>query len=229
MTFDFGQTLVSLDHQMLASRVAERGIVLDAGRAEQATPGAWAAYNRAKRAGRVGEHAWMAFMRTLLVSSGVADARAGQLAVWLFSEQPTKNLWRKPVPGMFDLVRDLVTANTTVGAVSNSEGRLAELIEELGLGSLFRCVADSGRLGVEKPDAGIFEWAAERLDVPLADIVHVGDSWEADVKGALAVGARAIWFDADATSLPAPDANGRVWQCRNAGELRALFQAWNLL
>ena len=85
-------------------------------------------------------------------------------------------------------------------------------------------MADSGRLGFEKPDPRIFEWAAARLAVPTRDLVHIGDSWEADVRGALGVGARAIWFPADSTrELPA-----RVAACRTAEEIRDTLVAWGV-
>lgn len=227
MTFDFGQTLASLDHRMLASRLAERGVVLDAGRAAQATPGAWQAYNQGKRDGASGVDAWMMFMRTLLERSDVETTRAGELALWLFSEQPQQNLWRKPVTGMFELAAQLDRAGVGVGIVSNSEGRLEELVEELGWRALFRCIADSGRLGMEKPDPRIFEWAAERLATPPQRLVHIGDAWEADVKGALAIGARAIWFDAGDDPMPEADPE-RVVRCRNAGEVRGALESWRI-
>ncbi len=229
MTFDFGQTLASLDHRMLAARVAERDVVLDAGRAEQATPGAWQAYNQAKRDGAEGEQAWMSFMRTLLATSGVEATRAEELAAWLFREQPTQNLWRKRVTGMFELAAQLDRADVTVGIVSNSEGRLEELVEELGWRSLFRAIADSGKLGVEKPDPRIFEWVAEALGVRPERLVHIGDSWEADVKGALAFGARAIWFDSGTDATPEVPDPERFARCRDAGEVRAALVHWRVL
>ncbi len=61
-----------------------------------------------------------------------------------------------------------------VGIISNSEGHLAELVEELGYGALFLVVIDCGRVGVDKPNPRIFQLAAEALGVPLSEIVHVG-------------------------------------------------------
>ena len=37
-------------------------------------------------------------------------------------------------------------------------------------------------------------WTAEALGVPLAEVVHVGDSWAADYLGARAAGMRAVLF-----------------------------------
>ena len=144
------------------------------------------------------------------------------LVNWLWTEQPTKNLWRRPVPGMFELVRDLAAAAVPVGIVSNSEGRLAELVAEIEPQVRFAVIADSGKLGFEKPDPRIFQFAAEQIGVEARDLVHVGDAWETDVRGALDVGARAIWFaPSEARALP-----DGVVVSRSAGELRKLLREW---
>ena len=109
-----------------------------------------------------------------------------------------------------------------MGIVSNSEGRLAELVEEMGRRHLFHAIVDSGKLGVEKPNPAIFEHAAEQLGVPLHAVTHVGDAWEADVRGALAAGCRAIYFSQE--PMPSPGAREpkalRVVRAFGAEEVR---------
>lgn len=225
VTFDFGQTLAELDHRMLARRAAERGVDLDPDRAAAETPAAWLTYGEAKRRGLAGREAWCAFMGSLLSRSGVSPERSEALAAWLFEQQPLQNLWRKPIAGMFELVAELAAEGISVGIVSNSEGRLAELVAELGHADLFPVIADSGRLGFEKPDPRIFDWVARQLGVACREIVHVGDAWEADVRGALAVGARAVWFDpADARELPEG-----VLAARTASEVRSALSAFGVV
>ncbi len=126
---------------------------------------------------------------------------------------------------MFELVCELSRAGIGVGIVSNSEGRLAELVAEIGHAALFPVIADSGKLGIEKPDARIFDWTAERLGTDSSQLVHVGDAWEADVVGALGAGARAIWFAPnERRSLP----NG-VIAAENATEVRAALAAFGVV
>src|SRR4051812_24016389 len=136
VTFDFGQTLAEIDFEFLARRVAEQGAVLDPARAEASVEAAWTAYGAAKSTGH--ENAWCVMMHTLLERAGIRE-QAGQLeqsafarsiAAWLWAEQPKANLWRKPIAGMFELVAELGKRDVPVGIISNSEGKLAELVTE---------------------------------------------------------------------------------------------------
>jgi len=164
-------------------------------------------------------------MTRLLSLAGAPADPARDAVDWLWTEQPRKNLWRRPIAGMIDVVRALCLASVPVGIVSNSEGKLAELAAEIGWGHDFLFVADSGKLGMEKPDPAIFQWAAARLDVPLAQIVHVGDSWAADVEGALRAGMRAVWFRGDGGRALPPE----VRRAEDAAGVRAALGGWGLL
>lgn len=226
VTFDFGQTLAELDHDYLMRRAHSFGAELDPAHSYAATVSAWHAYGAAKALGHA--RAWQAMMLEILRGGGVRKIRAEaadpkyaeKIAQQLWDAQPTHNLWRKPIAGMFELVAELREKQVPVGIISNSEGHLAELVEELGYGSLFSVVIDSGRVGVDKPNPRIFQLAADALAVNLSQIVHVGDAWEADVLGARAAGADAIWFTpTDDRELPAG-----VVACRDSGELRRALQ-----
>ena len=115
-----------------------------------------------------------------------------------------------------------------VAVLSNSEGRLAELVEELGWSAHFLAIADSGRLGVEKPGRAIVAWTAERLGAPLAAVVHVGDSLAADVEGALAAGMRAVWFNGDPARAAQMPHAARIAVSDGADALRRALRAFSL-
>ena len=120
---------------------------------------------------------------------------------------------------------ELVAQQVPVGIISNSEGKLAELVEELGQTHLFSVIADSGRLGIDKPDARIFQHTATQLGVSLDQLLHVGDAWEADVLGARAAGAAAVWFSpTDDRALPEG-----VLACADAAALRRTLRTLGLL
>jgi len=228
VSFDFGQTLAEVDTDLLARRLAERGVTSDREALRQASVHAWKAYNDAVLAGH-GGHPWKVLMRAWLDAAGVVQRR-DELVDWLWSEQPRVNLWRRPIPGMIDIVRDLRRGGVPVAVVSNSEGKLAELIAEMGWSQEFDVVADSGRLGVEKPDRAIFHWTAERLAVPLEDCVHVGDAWAADFLGALGAGMRAVLFRGEAFVPPGDPRcdDPRAARCDEPDALRRILRGWGL-
>lgn len=193
VTFDFGQTLAELDADLLAEKLALRGCRADVRALEAALPVAWATYDRLVRQSET--HPWKALMRTLLEGARVQPSELVSSVVdALWDDQPRQNLWRRPIVGMIELVKDLRVAGVPLAVVSNSEGKLQELVDELGWTELLDPVFDSGVLGISKPDPRIFQLAAERLGVPTSQVIHVGDSFAADVLGARGAGCEAIWF-----------------------------------
>ena len=55
----------------------------------------------------------------------------------------------------------------------------------------------SSSAGFAKPDAGIFHLALERHRIAPDEVLHVGDSPETDVEGALRAGVRPVLLDRD--------------------------------
>jgi HAD superfamily hydrolase (TIGR01509 family) len=201
VSLDFGQTLASIDADLLVEKLARLDLRADKPAIDAGIATAWAAYDQAVRAG-LGGHPWKLFMRTLLEAAVGSDSAGIERAVdSLWDDQPKRNLWRHPLPDMIELVKELRAGGVRYAILSNSEGRLAELIEEIGLAELFPIVADSGKLGIEKPDRRIFDWVANELGASPAEIVHIGDSLGADVEGALGAGMRAIWFRSKALGM----------------------------
>jgi HAD superfamily hydrolase (TIGR01549 family) len=224
VSFDFGQTLAELDYEFLQRRLAERGSSFDVASGRAASSDAWQIYGLKKDEGHA--LAWRAMFEHILQGGGVASAAATELGAWLWAAQPGQNLWRRPIPGMIELVRELGASGVPVGIISNSEGRLAELVAELGWSADFQVVVDSGRVGCDKPDPKIFLHACEALRTPPSELVHVGDAWEADVKGALGVSASAIWFDARHRERELPE---RAYGASSAAELREVLARLGLL
>jgi HAD superfamily hydrolase (TIGR01549 family) len=217
VTFDAGQTLIDLDLDFLARRLGERGLVVGRAALDAAAPAAWRRYDAL--VDPAGGHPWKQLMATLLEGAGVAEVAPH--VDWLWDEQPRQNLWRAQIPGMLDLARELVARGVRVAVLSNSEGRLAELLAEIGLADIFHAVIDSGRVGIEKPDRRIFDHTLAALGAT-APGIHIGDSWPADIAGALGAGWRAIWFGRRAVAVDDP----RVAIAHTAGEVRAILDRW---
>ena len=221
ITFDAGQTLVELDLDFLARRLSERGLEVAPRALEAAAPAAWQRYDEWVAAG-LGQ-AWQALMTALLEGAGMREV---QPAVgWLWSEQPRANLFRKPISGMVDLARELVRAGARLAVLSNSEGRLAELLEEISIAEPFAVIVDSGRLGIEKPDRRIFEYTLAAVGIEGAEPIHIGDSWAADIVGARDAGWRSIWYGRGVK----PTGDPRIASAVDPAAVRAALVAFGVL
>ena len=222
--FDFGQTLGELDYDFLGQRLSERGVGFDPSSGKAQGKRAWDIYGAKKHEGHA--PAWRAMMEAQLLGGGVPPERAAELSAWLWDEQPRQNLWRRPIPGMIELVRELKQRGTPIAIISNSEGHLAELVDQLGWSNDFDVVVDSGRLGIDKPDPRIFQHACAALGVKPEQLLHVGDAWEADVQGALGASASAVWFDSEHSARALPE---RVYGAGTAAELREVLARLGLV
>jgi putative hydrolase of the HAD superfamily len=211
--------VIDLDLAFLARRLAERGVAVEIAALEAAMPAAWQRYDTL--VDPAGGHPWHALMAMLLGGAGIAADRIDPLVDWLWGEQPRANLWRAPIPDMVGLARELAGRGVRVAVLSNSEGRLAELLAEIGIADAFAAIVDSGRVGIEKPDRRIFDHTLAVLGATRPGI-HIGDSWPADIAGALGAGWRAIWFGRRATAVDDP----RVAVAHDAANVRAILARW---
>lgn len=93
---------------------------------------------------------------------------------------------------VFPSLEALSARGLKLGIISNWDERLIPLLRKLGLARHFEAMVVSCEIGAPKPSPLIFQEAAQRLAVPPAAILHVGDSPEADVAGAEAAGMQAV-------------------------------------
>ena len=98
-------------------------------------------------------------------------------------------------PDVEDTLCEARSRGLHVGIISNWDERLRPLLNEIGLAGYFDSMTISCEVGVEKPDARVFQSALRVADVAANQAVHVGDSRKADVQGAGAVGMTAFLLD----------------------------------
>jgi putative hydrolase of the HAD superfamily len=83
-----------------------------------------------------------------------------------------------------------------MGVVSDaifSPGRtLRQLLADYDIMDYFNSLVFSDEIGCAKPNAAVFEAAADGLGVELGAIVHIGDRERKDIEGAHSVGARSV-------------------------------------
>ena len=85
--------------------------------------------------------------------------------------------------------------------VSNWDTPLDPLTERLGIAEYFDAIVAShdARVRSEKPDSHVFNYALAAVGVSAEEVVHVGDTYEADIVGARNVGIRPILLDRGGT------------------------------
>jgi putative hydrolase of the HAD superfamily len=90
-----------------------------------------------------------------------------------------------------------------VGVLSNSTLRLEkELLEGNGIYSIFHVVINSARVGIAKPDAGIYHHAAKAVGLEPSACVHI-DDLPHNVEGAREAGFQAVHYAGDFPALEA--------------------------
>jgi putative hydrolase of the HAD superfamily len=85
-----------------------------------------------------------------------------------------------------------LTPHLKIGVVSNFYGNLDRVLAEAGLAHSIAMIADSGRLGLYKPDPRIFRASLAQLGVLPDEAVMVGDSLTKDCMPARAMGMVAV-------------------------------------
>ncbi len=69
------------------------------------------------------------------------------------------------------------------------------LLKEAGIDSLFDVIVVSGAVNKRKPAAEIFKSTLKLMGLEASEVVFVGDTVDADIEGAKAVGIRAVYIE----------------------------------
>jgi 2-haloacid dehalogenase len=70
------------------------------------------------------------------------------------------------------------------------------------LGLTFTAIVTSEDVGAYKPSPAMFARGLAALSLDAGDVLHVGDSWHADIRGAHAAGIRAAWVNRRGRAAP---------------------------
>lgn len=128
-------------------------------------------------------------LRATLENSGAAGRHR-------LVEAVTNSFVRETAAGMSHS-RDIVAplkSRFKLGVVSNFYGNLDRVLEEAKLDRLFTAVADSSRIGIFKPDLGIFEAALKKIQCAPESVAMIGDSMGKDCAPARKLGMRTVWL-----------------------------------
>jgi putative hydrolase of the HAD superfamily len=195
--FDAGNTLVSIDARRLSDILRTVGGETDVDLIRQAELRARRSLHHAIQDGHVGtEHSvWHGYFKELFRFCGVPPDKMGQAGQELRDQHGRHHLWTGVQEGATEVLEALRAEGYRLAVISNADGRIQALLEEVGLLPHFEFVIDSEVVGVEKPDSEIFLEGCRRLDLPPGECLYVGDLYPVDYVGARVTGLQAVLLD----------------------------------
>jgi putative hydrolase of the HAD superfamily len=90
---------------------------------------------------------------------------------------------------------DRIGREYAIAVISNSDGKVAQVLQRCGIYDCFKSVTDSGVVGHEKPHPAIFEAALRAMNARPEESLYVGDVHSVDYVGATQSGMQAVLFD----------------------------------
>lgn len=151
-----------------------------------------------RSAGSLEEHSMLDIAAAFAVRAGLKLSRERREAVaTAFLTEWQRGV--RPVVGVTDLICGL-SHRYRLGVVSNTHDgdMVPSLLRSIGVADFFEVVVLSVDHGYRKPHPSIYDLALERLSARAADVVFVGDSYEADYAGPQRAGMAAFLIDPDA-------------------------------
>jgi putative hydrolase of the HAD superfamily len=103
-------------------------------------------------------------------------------------------------PDIIEVLRNL-HPRFQLAVVSNFDGRLRMILEQLGISKFFSHVFVSSEIGADKPDPEIFRRALKFIDLNPDQVMHVGDDPKRDWQAASAAGLSIFQLDRPKNSL----------------------------
>jgi putative hydrolase of the HAD superfamily len=152
-----------------------------------------------------------AALREALVASSAGEPHAvASLPLAPLTEALLAALRFRPFPEVAEVLRGARARGARLVVVSNWDVSLHDVLADTGLAPLLDGVVTSAELGSAKPAPAIFARGLALAGVAACEAVHVGDSVEHDVAGALAAGIEPLLLVRDgapagaSADVPAP-------------------------
>ena len=141
------------------------------------------------------------FIYRLLLRSGQAKTDAAEAASEAFAafyaERHKVALFEDAATALSTLSQDYL-----LGALTNGNAD----VRKTPIASYFSYAWRAEEFGISKPDTLLFHRVFEQAGVSANEVIHVGDCHNNDVAGAVAAGAKAVWFSPDGGSSDIADA-----------------------
>ncbi len=218
---DLGNTLVSMDFDLIGARLASRGLNVATRKLVRAEAAARPIVSGrvARGASSEGIDPFRFYLGAVLAGLDVLSERdclewASQLALELKRDVPTSRLWSGKIDGVEESLASFSARGLMLAVVSNSDGSAEDCVIAAGVRKYFSAVVDSGIVGIEKPDPEIFRHAMRLVGARSSRTLYVGDLYDVDIVGARAAGLHALLLD--------PFGDWEYVDCPRAVDLRSL-------
>ena len=188
--FDVGNTLLFPNRASILAPLSE---------GKRGTLQAWQALERRTKkefdqgliSGKIDHGFWWTFHTHLLNETGdFNESLRDELVV---NTQNSAN-WDQILPGTREAL-ERIRGAYSIAVISNSDGRINNVLHRCGIDDCFACITDSGNVGHEKPHPAIFSAALREMKADPADSLYVGDVYSIDYVGARNAGMQAVLFD----------------------------------
>lgn len=123
----------------------------------------------------------------------------------LYDSFATAEAW-EVAPGARENLAYLRSRGVRLGVLSNWDSRLHTTLDEVGLSGAFDFFIVSYQVGVEKPHPEIFAAALAAGGRGADQTLLIGDSYEADIEPARALGLATLWVSKEADRRAQPEA-----------------------
>ena len=141
--------------------------------------------------GQVDRGFWWTFYGYLLEQTNVSD---DNLRGTLVKNTQNSANWDQIRHGTRESL-DRISRDYCISVISNSDGRIVEVLGRCEIANCFQSVTDSGIIGYEKPHPAIFEAALRTIEARPEESLYVGDVYSVDYLGARNIGMQAVLFD----------------------------------
>ena len=206
--FDAADTLFYLtetvgDHYAYVGR--EVGLDLDAHQLERAFHSAWQQMPRRSAIEGPRENDDKGWWRDLVghvfdqVAPSVRELDRDNFFEIAYEHFAEAGVW-KLYPEVFGVLEQL-RERFQLAVISNFDGRLRFILQNLGISKYFAHLFISSELGADKPDPEIFRRALKLMHLNAKEVLHVGDDPERDWKAAKEAGLLVFQLDRPRNSL----------------------------
>jgi len=147
-------------------------------------------FDQGMTSGRVDHSFWWIFHTHLLQQ---LEETSGLREVLVENTRSSAN-WDQILPGTRDALTR-IGQNFRIAVISNSDGKIEQVLSRCGIAGCFESITDSGTVGIEKPHTAIFEAALSAMQARADESLYVGDMYSVDYLGASNAGMEAVLFD----------------------------------